>query len=54
MPWSTSDVDKHKKGLSQDQKVKWVRIANRVLKEEDDEGLAVKVANSKTSSGSGR
>lgn len=46
MPWSVKDVDKHKKGLSQDQKVKWVRVANKVLKDSDDESQAIKVANS--------
>jgi len=32
MPWDISDVDKHKKGLSEKQKKQWVRIANSVLK----------------------
>lgn len=32
MPWTVSDVDKHKKGLSDKQKAQWCRIANSVLK----------------------
>lgn len=47
MPWKPSEVDKHKKGLTQDQRVKWVRVANSVLKDTEDEGQAVRVANSK-------
>ena len=31
MPWSVSDVDKFKKGLSPEQKKKWVSIANSAL-----------------------
>lgn len=51
MPWSVKDVDKHKKGLSEDQKVKWVRIANHILKRDNDEGKAVKIANSQVGHG---
>lgn len=54
MPWTVSDVDKHKKGLSKTQKEKWVRIANNVLKDcrssrNDDncEAQAIRVANSR-------
>lgn len=58
MPWSTGDVDKHKKGLDKTQKEKWVRIANNVLKDCMDsrndtskcEAQAIRVANSKVSS----
>ena len=32
MPWTVTDVDKHKKGLSDKQKKQWVRIANAALK----------------------
>lgn len=32
MPWSVGDVDKHKKGLSDEQKTRWVHIANSALK----------------------
>ena len=47
MPWSTKDVEEHKQGLSQDQKVRWVRIANSVLEDTQDEGQAIRVANSR-------
>jgi uncharacterized protein YdaT len=53
MPWIESDVDRHKKGLTPDQKRKWVRIANATLKDcqdragKDCEGMAIRVANSK-------
>ncbi len=53
--WSKSDVSKHKKGLTDQQKEKWVKIANSVLKQcldnggkqKDCEGKAIRVANSK-------
>lgn len=54
MPWSIEDVEKHKKGLSEADKKKWVAIANSVLKQcqeensMDCEGMAIRVANSKT------
>lgn len=32
MPWDISDVDRFKKGLSDEEKAKWVAIANNVLK----------------------
>ena len=54
MPWSIEDVEKHKKGLSEADKKKWVTIANSVLKQcqekngKDCEGMAIRVANSKT------
>jgi len=31
MPWTTADVDSHKKGLSDEQKKKWVATANSAL-----------------------
>jgi len=31
MPWTTKDVEKHKKGLTDKQKKQWVRIANSAL-----------------------
>ena len=31
MPWTVADVDKHKKGLTPDQKKKWASIANGAL-----------------------
>ncbi len=33
MPWSIEDVEKHKKGLAEADKKKWVAIANSVLKQ---------------------
>ncbi len=54
MPWSIEDVEKHKKGLSEADKKKWVAIANSVLKQcqekngKDCDGMAIRVANSKT------
>jgi len=61
MPWSTKDVDKHIKGLSDKQKKQWVRIANSVrdkcLKdggsEKDCDAKAVKYANGVLSSNVG-
>jgi uncharacterized protein YdaT len=47
MPWTVADVDRHKKGLSAEQKKKWVSIANAVLKDTGDEGRAIRIANSK-------
>jgi len=56
MPWTLTDVDRFKKGLTQAQKYKWVTIANNVLanckakggNEEECAAQAVKVANSRT------
>ena len=45
MPWSTGDVDSHKKGLSADQKELWVKVANEVLDRTGDEGRAIREAN---------
>lgn len=53
MPWKVSDVDSHKKGLTPEQKKKWVKIANSVLascKKEggkDCDAKAIRIANSK-------
>lgn len=55
MPWSLSDVDKHKKGLSLKQKRQWVEVANSVLShllglgtaQGEAEARAIKAANSK-------
>ncbi|MFP4018068.1 MAG: DUF2213 domain-containing protein [Bacteroidales bacterium] len=53
MPWTTSDVSKFKKGLSTEQKKKWVSIANSVLREcrRKNEGnceqKAIRTANSR-------
>jgi len=52
MPWDTSDVDRHNKGLSAKQKRRWVAVANDALKrcqdagESDCEGRAIRQANS--------
>ena len=51
MPWSKDDVDRHKKGLSDGQKDKWVTIANNVLNETGDEAEAIRTANSRTRKG---
>ena len=54
MPWTITDVDSYRKGLTKSQKKKWVKIANGRLKtclaeggkEEKCEISAIKVANS--------
>ena len=54
MPWTVSDVDQFKKGLTAEQKRRWVAIANGVLNdcmdsgksEEDCAPLAIRAANS--------
>lgn len=33
MPWIIKDVEKHKKGLSLEQKKKWIAVANKVLRD---------------------
>lgn len=51
MPWKISDVDTHKKGLTDNQKEAWVKIANGILSEcqkkggTDCEGRAIRIAN---------
>jgi len=58
MPFKTSDVDKHKKGLNSNQKKKWVSVANGVLDKCIKDGgtdktcapKAIRIANSKFSS----
>ena len=53
MPWTISDVDSIRKGLSRKQKKKWVAIANGVMescneeKGQDCDKKAVRIANSK-------
>ena len=55
MPWSIGDVDSHKRGLTDEQKKRWVSIANNVLKScvddggnrEQCEGKAIRIANAK-------
>lgn len=45
MPWTTDDVDRHKKGLSMKEKELWVRVANEALERTGDEGRAIREAN---------
>ena len=45
MPWSKEDVDRHKKGLSTEQKELWVKVANEALERTGDEGRAIREAN---------
>ena len=58
IPWTKKDVPKHKKGLTEEQKKKWVEIANSVLKQckkdggKDCEARAIRTANSKVGSSS--
>lgn len=47
MPWTKSDVDRHKKGLTDRQKSRWIAIANSVLADTKDEGRAIRIANAK-------
>jgi uncharacterized protein YdaT len=50
MPWTADDAERHKKGLTREQKRKWARVANAALKEYADEGRAIRVANAAVSS----
>jgi len=45
MPWTSADVDKHKKGLTAKQKRQWVHVANGALRRGLSEGAAVREAN---------
>lgn len=38
MPWTIEDVDKHKKGLTDDEKAQWVEVANSALKKCMEDG----------------
>ena len=57
MPWQVKDVDSHKKGLSPEQKKKWVSVANGIYKDCLAKGgsdktcapKAIRIANSKFS-----
>ena len=59
MPWTVADVDSKKKGLSPEQKKKWVKIANATYKDCMSKGgsdktcapKAIRIANSKFSEG---
>lgn len=45
MPWTTSDVDQHKAGLSDSQKKRWVAVANKCLSDGGDDGKCIRIAN---------
>jgi hypothetical protein len=45
MPWTINDVDRHKKGLSDEGKKLWVAVANEALERTGDEGQAIREAN---------
>jgi hypothetical protein len=44
MPWNVSDVESHKKGLSEKSKKQWCRVANSVLKRLMEKGMSEKEA----------
>lgn len=46
MPWAPGNVDKYKKGLSSNSKIKWSRIANALLAQGKNESSAIRIANS--------
>ena len=54
MPWTVGDVEEHKKGLRDEEKKKWVSVANDTLKRCQQRGgkncdaLAIRVANGLT------
>lgn len=46
MPWTARDAVKHtKKANTPAKKKKWAKVANAALKQYDDEGRAIRVAN---------
>jgi hypothetical protein len=45
MPWTTADVDKHHKGLSDSQKRQWVHVANGCMAKGGDDGSCIRMAN---------
>jgi len=48
MPWKVEDVPRHNKKLkTRAEKEAWVKIANAVLKNSGDEGIAIAVANAR-------
>lgn len=47
MPWTANDAGKHNSSLSTSSKERWARIANAVLASTQDEGLAIRTANSR-------
>ena len=46
MPWTTQDVEKHNKGLTDHQKSVWVEVANKSLGKSGDDASAIRIANS--------
>lgn len=38
MPWTVKDVDGHKRGLTDDEKKRWVKMANGILKSCEESG----------------
>lgn len=48
MPWDASKASKHKAGLSGESASKWAAIANAVLAQTGNEGLAIRTASSRT------
>jgi uncharacterized protein YdaT len=59
MPWTVDDVDGFKKGLSPEQKQRWVQTANNILKgclasggsQDVCEKRAISIANSRAGGG---
>ena len=49
MPWTGQTFKKHNKKLSTGQAKKAARIANAILKDTGDEGLAIRTANARIS-----
>ena len=49
MPWTSTTIRRHKKGMTPAQASKAARIANAILKETGDDGKALRVAFSKIS-----
>lgn len=45
MPWNSSDVSRHNKGVKGKNRQKWAKIANAVLAKDGDEGKAIRIAN---------
>lgn len=52
MPWNAGDATRFKKDVSNP--ARWAEIANAVLREGQDEGQAIRIANLKTRSKAAR
>lgn len=48
MPWNPGDASRFKKNVADPER--WARIANAILREEGDEGKAIRIANLRTRS----